>query len=231
MRAIIVVLALLCLFLGVSWWNSTIEHKKELSMSVLNDSLLQKKVLDIRDSAGRQIQVYKTQSITSQQLATSQSAEMVQLRKDLKLAGGKQKNINSSTSVHTNTHDTVSVAIHDTIKLADTGKVSIPFSTTPDTFIRITGINHLHHLPGSLIFDSITLAYSISNRLSVTHFTKHPFLRKSTTNLLITSDNPHTDIGKVQNYSVVNNKKFFQKWYFHVGCGVLATLVAQHYIK
>ncbi len=190
---------------------------------------MQEKTKDIRDSAGRQIQSYKLETITNSQLYMSSSLEIAQLKQDLQKVHGKLHNVKDYTSVKTTTHDTVSIALHDTV--ADTGIIHIPFVATPDSFLTLLGYTTLHHIPGSLVTDSVEVIYSIHNRLSITHYTQHKFLRPQTINLLITSDNNHTDIGKVQTYTVVTNRKFLQKWYVHVAAGVVATLVVQHYVK
>lgn len=230
-RLVIVVLVLVALYLGLSWWNSSILWKHQQHQYILNDSLLQKKVIDTRDSSGRQLQVYQLQAITSTQLAQSSAAEAIQLRKDLDKVHGKLSKVTSSVSVGSSTHDSVVIPVYDTIRLADSGSVHLPFAAIPDTFLTLSGSVNLSRIPGALVLDSVQVAYLIHNRLSITHYTQHKFLHKSTINLLVTSDNPHTDIGKVQTYTIVTNKKFFQKWYTHVAIGAVSALVLQHYIK
>lgn len=232
-KFIIIILILLSLFLGVSWWNSTIDYKKQLSTSVLNDFLMQKKILDTRDSTGRVIQVYQLQTITSEQLATSKSQEAQQLRKDLKIAGGKLNRVSSSATVRTSLIDTVHVSVNDTIHFTDTGLVTIPFTsdTLADTFNRVSGTAIFYPIGTGIVFKELVPVISVKGGTSLTYFFKGGFLKKSHTDLMITENNPKVTINKIQTYTVVNNKKWYEKWWVHIMVGSALTLTAEHFIK
>ncbi len=232
MKYIIVILAVFCMTLGLSWWNDTLSWNLEREYYILNDSSLQHKILDIRDSAGRQVQVYQVQTITSQQLATSRSAEAEQLRYQLKLAGGKPNQVTSSTTTHTTTQGNVQITTHDTISCLDTGIYSIAFAdTTTDSFMRLTGTTTFRAIPKSLVMQSVGIAYELKGGTSITYFNKSRLLHKAQLEVVVTELNPKTTTNKVQTYNITPKQHLHQKWYTHIIVGAAAVLVAQHLLR
>lgn len=133
MKYLAILLAILFLYAAVAYIRLNNRLQDEHKTSILNDSLLQKKILDIRDSSGREIQVYEVTTVTQAQLLTSKSQEIEQLKKDVKLTGNKLKNLITHTTVGSTTHDTVKIPVEHFIHLTDTGTFSIPIATYSPT--------------------------------------------------------------------------------------------------
>lgn len=207
------------------------EWSKERSLYILNDSLLQKKILHIRDSSNRELTVYSAQTINTNQLLTSKSKEADQLRADLKRVKGNIEHVTSSTSVASNTTDTSHIKIDSIVSIKDTGVKVIPFSYIPDSFLSMQGSTAIHIGSDSIEVLEHTIAYSIANKSSLTFYNESKFLHKSQLKALITQDNPHTTTGKVQIYYISPEKKWFEKWYVHSAIGAISAIVLIHYLR
>lgn len=231
MKYIIAILSIIVLCLGLSYWKDSREWAAERQTYTLNDSLLQKKVLEIRDSSNRQIVEYDVEVIRTNQLLQSSSAENQQLRKDLALVKGKLENVQSSTTINAVTHDTIPFQVDHFISVKDTGIKQIPLHYQPDTFITATGMSTFRVVDTGIHYLSTTIDLSVRNSTTMTYFNQSKFLQKEKLKLLITQQNPHTITGKVQTYYLQPEKKLFQKWWFHTAVGAAATLVIIHYVK
>jgi len=231
MKYIVAILIIVCLYLAFTLQSNKDQWDKERTTYILNDSLLQKKTQDIRDSSGREIVTYKVQTINAQQLAQSNSKEAEQLRYQLKLAGHKVKEIKSSVSETTTTKGIATITVHDTISCKDTGTVLAHFGDNTDSFLQVKGTASFLLIPGSIVFKSASIDYTLQGGTTVTWLNKSRFLRKAQLELMVTELNPHTTINKVQTYSITPDKKFYQKWWFHAATGAVIGLTIQHYLK
>ena len=231
MKYVVVTLVVICLAMGLSWYNDKTSWNKERSGYILNDSLLQHKVLDIRDSANRQIVEYDIQAITKEQLLTSKSIEAEQLRKDLAKVNAKISTIHSSTIIHTTTRDTIMISVDHFIGRSDTGLISIPFEYEPDTFLQLQGISTFHNTDSGLLYKSTGIDITIANSTSITYFNRSKFLHLHQLELLITQDNPHTTTGKVQTYYIHPEKKWYQTWTCHAITGAILSGVIVHFVR
>lgn len=233
MKYIVIILLLLLAYAGVAYMSLNRKLDRQLSMSILNDSNLQKKILDIRDSSGREIQIYQIKTITQEQLLTSNSEEAKQLREDLHLINGKLKRLISSTSVGSVTHDTVKIPVEKIIKLTDTGSFSIPIATyRPDSFITLSGSSQFRRIASGFKFENVNLDYTLINKSSITYFNKTRFLRKTLLELQVTQDNPKTITNKIQTYYITPEKKWYQKTGAHIATGIVIGLgIGAFYLK
>lgn len=229
---LITLLLLVCVTLIVNTIHDRIQFDQERKTYMLDNSKLQHKVSDIRDSAGREIQTYTVQTIDIQQLLNEKNRQVDDLTYQLHLSGLKLKNLHSSVSVNQSTHDTLHIPIHDTIACMDSGTLQIPFSdTTTDTFLRVTGTSQFRAIPHSLVYESTRLDYTLRSGVTVNWVDKSRFLQRSQLELQVAEHNPHSITYGVQSYSVRTNRKFFQKFWFHAAIGAAGALVIQHYLK
>lgn len=232
MKYIIAILIAVIIGISFSYWTASKNWQKEKGVFVLNDSLLQTREKTYRDSANREIVKFSVQSINTDQLLTSKSAEALQLKKDLDIAHAKLKDVNSSTSVSSTTQDTVRISVDHIITKADTGTFAIPFHSEPDTFLSIEGSSIFKRVDtNSYMYKAIDINYKIKNNSTVTYYNQSQFLKKPKLQLLISQDNPHTTTGKVQTYYITPDKKWYQRFWVHAVVGSAATIVVMHYIK
>lgn len=231
MRYVIVILGIFAALIVIQYYHSVRSWEKERDTYVLKDSLLQRRVLDVRDSAGREISVYKVQTINMAQLLQSSSSENKKLKEDLKVAHANLKDVESSTTVASSTKDTARIRIDSFIYVKDTGIKKIPFFYSPDTFMTVTGISTFHVFDSGISLDSTQINVDIKNSCSITYYNESKFLRPEQIKLLIAQDNPHTITGKVQTYYLSPEKKWFQKVWIHAVTGGIITLLLMNSLK
>ncbi len=227
-KYILSVLVILLLLISTGYFYSSWKWGNEKNNFLLNDSLIQKKVLDIRDSSGRQIVKYDLVAIRANDLLLSQSNQIEQLKKDLKKA--KLKDVHSTVSIATETGGTIDIDLGDTLKTPvpgndgkiDTSSLSISVSDTMDRFVKVKGIAKFKPLVIGYVFTGLKLNYLIKDTLTVTHALESHLFRKSTMELLITDASPHATIKNVQSYYVDIEKKWYEKWWIHATVGFAA---------
>ncbi len=187
----------------------------------LQDSLLQTKIKEVRDSSGRQIQVYRVQAVTAEQLAYSKSTEAEQLRKDLHRVKASVKDLISTTSVESTTGTVFTQTLHDTIPCTDTGDIpTIQFSDSTK-WHKVFGLLTFSRAGRNIVLDNVYIEDSVHNKSSITHYSDGGLFRPTHVNLMITQDNPSTITGKVQNYDIYVPKKWYEKWWVHTAAGAV----------
>jgi len=231
-----IILAALLFLVGWFYISAIRQWNKQRGNYSLNESKTQKKILDIRDSAGREIVVYSMESIQANSLLEQSTTQLQQLRSDLSKAHLKEKNVRSTVQLDVNTQGRTEIAVNDTLiaqKCTDTGTldtalVIVPFSDSTDRFMRIYGNASFQPIQAGFIFKGIGFDYKIKDTFTVTHVLTGGFFKKPGVSLMLTSANTHTSIDKVQSYYVVVEKKWFQKWYVQAGAGMVAGFILAH---
>lgn len=229
---------LAALLLLVSWFyiSSSKKWSKQRGNLSLNEYAMQKKILEIRDSAGREITVYSLEKIQVNDLLQQSTSQVQQLRADLDKAHLKEKNVRSTVQLDVNTQGRVSIGLNDTLQSKtgndstafDSALVNIPFNDSSDKFMRISGNASFQPILAGFIFKGIEFDYKVKDTFTVTHVLTGGFLKKAGVSLMVTSANPHTSIEKVQSYYVVVEKKWFQKWYVQAGAGIVVGFILAH---
>lgn len=228
---LITILVITILLLVLGWWRSSRNWNREKGTFTVDLKKTQKLVQDTRDSAGREISVFQVQAIGKDQLHEVDSAEKEELNYQLKQAHLKLKNVHSTVTFEQVTHDTTSIAVHDTLKFGDTVEQSVNLESSDiDTFIHFTGIAHFKPYPKVWVFKDMSLDYTIKTGATVTWADRSKFLHRSQLELELTETNPKSTTYGVRSYYITPDKQWYQTFWFHFSLGVIGTLVVLHYL-
>jgi hypothetical protein len=222
-----IILAALLLAVGISYIYSSLQWAKSRKHYMINDSTMQTKVKDIRDSAGREIVVYKVEAMRTNDLLGLATAQGQRLQSDLDKAKLKKKNVRSSVELDVNTEGSVSLEIGDSLLVKDdsgeidTGLVVIPFSDSTDEFLKLKGTADFHPIAKGFVFRGLKFDYGIKDTFTVTHVLTGSVFTGEGMNVMVTTANKHSTIENVKSIYVPVEKKWFEKWYIHAGAGVV----------
>ena len=187
------------------------------------DSELQTKLMTVRDSAGEEISRYRINELTYQQLIASNSDNIERVEQALEQVNLKLKHLQSATMIKSATHDTVRIAVRDTLPLisdSSQAQVSLPIKWA-DKWLELSAIALFSKYQRTYIFDSLTIDYTLNNEVLVAYTKKSKLLSKPSIDLTIKQSNPHTTTGGVQTYNI----KVDRRWYETRGASFAAGLL------
>lgn len=199
-------------FYSVHNLNATISDYKKIAP--VKDSLLQQEKKRFQDELGNQYAKYSLLELELQDFKQMHSAEVNELKRKMKEAGIKAKELDRAVVFSPSTSDKLVIPVHDTLYLDSTKEQSLFKSFAyADSFMSMQGGLHLRTFKTAVGFDSISIDYSLKQTYSLIHsYEKDGLFKPRMLNLTIVADNPKTTIGRVQTYTIAPRKRrFYEK--------------------
>lgn len=202
MRLTFVFLLIALLYKTCSFYQENINLKKSVSVLMSeNDSLIKYK-----DKQGKENSVIDVVEVPQESLEKLKTQDKI------------NNIIYKTRFVNTTTIETLQIQLFDTLYVTNSDTVKTKSLKYKDDWISLNGTIY----ENKAVFDSITIknSYDIESG-----YEKKWFLAKAHKKLYIKNINPYTSTDTIISYSVLDNKKWYQKTATHIAAGALITLL------
>lgn len=229
---VILGLSIVVILLLVNTCSMQSRINDNLTVAVLQDSLLQKEVSRYRDSLNRERVQFQITEVTLEQLQTSQSEDLAEIKAELKRQGLSIKNTHSTTILRSTTIDTLNIISRDTIRCDSTqGSTFVSTFDWADDFMQLEGETAFTFNGKDWVLGERRISYDLQNKTSINYTYQKKFLKPRELLLTVMNDNPNTTTNKVQTYIIKEKKKWYEHWLFHQTVGAVVGATGMYLIK
>lgn len=222
-NSISLILGLLLLLFGFVSNNRASRLNQDIATLQLSLDDLQNRSSVVVDSLYREAVSYRFQAIRYEHLISLKDSTLNDLSRRLSKVKADLADLKSSQTIDIITSDSVIIAVHDTIyqDATNTYAASSNFSFD-DGYLLFNGVATFNLNDSVGIFSTANFDYSLMNSISIDQYTQRKnFLSPVVTMVTVTNNNPNTTLDKFRIIEVKPEKRFYDKWWFHQGVGLI----------